>query len=154
MTFIETKDKNEILVANIVERMKWSDSEQLAAYTLRRSVTLVLSLSLLTGFAVQSLLTWLPCREGSHCVIIASGWLKPNFKKANKRQQHYSKYLLVNELFTRKIETIFINSSIYWLPLIMFFPLAKAYNISLAGATIERCISMAASGLILRQLLF
>ena len=59
-------------------------------------------------------------KEGSHCVIIASSWLKSNFKKSQqkKRQQHRSKYLLINELFTRKIKTIFLGSSIYYcLPL-------------------------------------
>ena len=73
--------------------------------------------------------------------------------KANKRLQHYSKYPLINELFTRKIETIFITISIYyWLPLQCFSQSGKACNISLAGATTERCILMAASELILRQL--
>ena len=38
-------------------------------------------------------------------------------QKANERQRHYNIYLLVNELFTRKIDTIFIRSNIYyWLP--------------------------------------
>ena len=47
----------EILVANNVESMKWSDSKQLATYTLARSITLAPSFPLLNGFAVQSLLT-------------------------------------------------------------------------------------------------
>ena len=33
--------------------MKWSDSKQLAAYTLARSIALVPNLALLTAFAVQ-----------------------------------------------------------------------------------------------------
>ena len=43
----------EILVANIAESMKRSGSKQLATYTLARSIWH----TLLTGFAVQSLLT-------------------------------------------------------------------------------------------------
>ena len=78
----------EILVANIVESMKWSDIKQLAAYTLVRSIALVPSLALLTVFAVQSLLAYLLCtlastEEESHWVMIVSGWLKSNFKPAN-----------------------------------------------------------------------
>ena len=49
----------------------------------------------------------------NHCVIIASGWLKSNFKKPSKRQQHYSEYLLVNGLFTWKIETTCIRRKNY-----------------------------------------
>ena len=42
---------NAISSSNIVKSMKWSDSKQLAAYTLARSFTLVPGLPLLTGFA-------------------------------------------------------------------------------------------------------
>ena len=63
----------EILVANIDESMKGSDRKQLAAYTLARSIALVPSLPLLTGFTVQSLSRLASTEEGSHCVIIISG---------------------------------------------------------------------------------
>ena len=43
--------------------------------------------------------------QGSQWVIIFIFRLKSNFKKTNKSQQHYSNYLVVNDLFTRKIET-------------------------------------------------
>ena len=111
-----------------------------------------------TGFAIQSLLAQLPCRlasteEGSHWVIIVSGCLKSNFKKANKRQQHYSKYLLVNELLTRKSRQSLLEAVyVIGLPYNVFSQLGKAFNISLAGTTIERCISMATSALTLCQL--
>ena len=40
----------EMLVANIVEPMKWSDSKQLAVYTLAQCIALVPSLPLLTAY--------------------------------------------------------------------------------------------------------
>ena len=48
--------------------------------------------------------------QGSQWVIIFIFRLKSNFKKTNKSQQHYSNYQVVNDLFTRKIETILIRS--------------------------------------------
>ena len=64
----------DILVANIVEHMKLSKSEQVDAYSLASYTVLVPSLPLLTDLVVQSL-AYLLCRlasteEGSHCVII------------------------------------------------------------------------------------
>ena len=66
----------DILVANIVEHMKLSKSEQVDAYSLASCTVLVPSLPLLTDLVVQSLLAYLLCRlasteEGSHWVIIA-----------------------------------------------------------------------------------
>ena len=45
-----------MLVANIVEHMKGTDSKQLAAYPLERCIALISSLPLLYGFAVQTIL--------------------------------------------------------------------------------------------------
>ena len=45
-----------ILLANIAEAMKYSDSKKLAPYTLAHSIALAPSLPLLIGFAVESLL--------------------------------------------------------------------------------------------------
>ena len=46
----------EILVANVVEPVKWGKNKQLVAYIFARCIAPVTSLPLLTGFVVQSLL--------------------------------------------------------------------------------------------------
>ena len=55
----------EILVTNIIKSMKFSKSKELVGYICARCIVLVLSLPLLTGFIVQSLLAVTLCQSAS-----------------------------------------------------------------------------------------
>ena len=55
----------EILVTSFLESLEWSDSKKLAGYIFLCCVALALSLPLLAGFVVQSLLAVLLCHLGS-----------------------------------------------------------------------------------------
>ena len=49
--------------------------------------------------------------------------INSNFKKSQQTPTTFNKYLLVNELFTRKIDVVFIRSrNVSFNSTIMFFP--------------------------------
>ena len=52
----------EILVTNVSESIKWSESQQLVGYIFECYTALASSLPLLVGYAVQSLLAVLLCQ--------------------------------------------------------------------------------------------
>ena len=55
----------DILVTNVTKPMKWSKNKQLAGDIFAYCIALTLSLSLLAGFAIQSLLAVYLCRLAS-----------------------------------------------------------------------------------------
>ena len=61
----------EILVINVIESIKWSESKQLGVYTFARWIVLVPGLALFFRLAVQTLLPvtlhWITSIDGSSC---------------------------------------------------------------------------------------